>query len=235
MIDKTASIRYELRQHEFFSAIDDDALTDLIALCQIKVCKNRNVIFGQGDEADSLYVVLSGCVKISTTSNAGKETVLCFMGPGEVLGEIAVLDGGVRTAGATCIEESRVLMLRQAPFLAYLETHPKVALHIIRVLCARLRRTDEFVEEMTTLQAGPRLAKALLRLAEQYGKPQATGGVLVDIKLSQANLGAHAGLMRENVNRQLKIWEDEGVLAGKGGMITVFRPDALHEIAQQIG
>ena len=233
MIDKQASIRYELRQHAFFEGIEDDSLDDLIDICQIKVVKNRATIFNQGDDADSLYVILSGCVKICTTANSGKETVLCFMGSGEVLGEIAVLDGGVRTASAITIEESRVRMLRQGPFLSYLESHPAVALNIIRVLCSRLRKTDEFVEEMTTLQAGPRLAKALLRLAEQHGKAQPSGSILVDIKLSQANLGAHAGLMRENVNRQLKMWEDEGFLTGSGGQITLHNVDALEDIAAQ--
>lgn len=233
MIDKQASIRFELRQHGFFAEIDDPALDELIEICQIKIFKNRATIFSQGDDADSLYVILSGSVKISTTSQGGKETVLAFMGSGQVLGEIAVLDGGVRTASAVTIAEARVLVLRQGPFLDYLESHPKVSLNIIRVLCERLRKTDEFVEEMTTLQAGPRLAKALLRLAEQYGKPQENGDLLVDLKLSQANLGAHAGLMRENVNRQLKLWEDEDLLRNESGLITLKNMTALEEIAEQ--
>ncbi|RFB05583.1 Crp/Fnr family transcriptional regulator [Parvularcula marina] len=233
MIDKQASIRFELRQHAFFAGIDDDGLDDLIAISQIKIFKGRQAICRQGEDAENMYVVLSGRIKICTTSQGGKETVLAFMGPGEVLGEIAVLDGGLRTASAITIEESRVLVIGRTGFISYLETHPKVALNIIGVLCGRLRKTDEFVEEMTTLQAGPRLARALLRLAEQYGKPQPEGGILVDIKLSQANLGAHAGLMRENVNRQLKVWEDDGLLGGSGGLITLFRVDALEEIADQ--
>lgn len=234
MIDKLASIRFELRQHEFFENVSEDGLNDLVELCQVKVCKPRSPIFAQGDDADSLYIILSGCVKIFTLSTGGKETVLTFMGPGEVLGEIAVLDGGVRTAGATPIEETRVVMLSQGRFLKYLETHPLVSLEIIRVLCARLRRTDQFVEEMTTLQAAPRLAKALLRIADQYGKDEADGSVHLSIKVSQANLGAHAGLMRENVNRQLKLWEEEGILISKAGAITLLNPEALEEAARQV-
>ena len=231
MIDKTASLMFELRQHEFFAAMGDEVMKDLVALTQTKLFKARQMIFQQGEEGDSLYVVLSGRIKISTTSTAGKETVLSFLGPGEVMGEIAVLDGGLRTASATVIEEARVAVLRQGPFKAFLEHHPKLALHIIDVLCSRLRRTDAFVEEMTTLQAGPRLAKALLRLAEQYGK-ETDSGTLVDIKLSQANLGAHAGLMRENVNRQLKLWEEQGLLETQGGIITLIDPGALEDIAE---
>lgn len=233
MIDKSASLVYELRQHEFFADMPDDAIKELIGLTQTKLVKSRQTIFSQGDEGDSLYVILSGAIKISTTSNAGKETVLAFMGAGDVLGEIAVLDGDVRTATATVLDEARVLVLRQAAFLGFLERQPKMALHIIRVLCNRLRKTDAFVEEMTTLQAGPRLARALLRLADQYGKETATGSLKLDVKISQANLGAHAGLMRENVNRQLKLWEDEGLLESKGGAIELLKPDLLRETAEQ--
>lgn len=233
MIDKQASIRYELRQHAFFDGIEDTALDDLISISQIRIIKSRNAICRQGEEAEHMYVILSGRVKIYTTSQGGKETVLTFMGPGDVLGEIAILDGGVRTASAQTIEESRILLISRAGFLRYLETHAKVALNIIRVLCTRLRKTDEFVEEMTTLQAGPRLAKALLRLANQYGQDQDDGTILIDIKLSQANLGAHAGLMRENVNRQLKQWEEEGILLTNSGVITLRSPQTLEDIASE--
>ncbi|MEL6212223.1 MAG: Crp/Fnr family transcriptional regulator [Pseudomonadota bacterium] len=231
-VDK--SLLYELRQHDFFKVLDDEALGELVGLTQTKIFSARKAIFNQGEDGDSLFVILSGRVKIVTISPAGKETVLCFMGPGEVLGEIAVLDSGPRTAGAIVIEKTRALVLRRSVFMGFLEEHPKAALNIIRVLCGRLRKTDKFVEEMTTLQAGPRLARALLRLASQYGKVQPSGGVLVDIKLSQANLGAHAGVVRENVNRHLKMWEDDGVLEGKDGLIMLHRPEALEQIADSL-
>ncbi len=231
MIDKDASLRYEMRQHVFFQEMSDDELSALLAITHSKTFKSRRTIVAQGDPGDSLFVILSGRIKVFTTSTAGKETVLSFMGPGDVLGEIAVLDGGVRTASATVIEEVRALELPRSRFVTFLESRPKLALHIIKVLCGRLRATDMFVEEMTTLQSGPRLARALLRLAEQYGKDNPGGGILVDIKLSQANLGAHAGLMRENVNRQLKLWEDEGLLAARDGHILINDPAALEDIA----
>lgn len=230
MIDRNASLLFELRQHAFFSDLGEDALRDLTDTAQTKLLKARHTLFQQGDDGDTLYVVLSGRIKISTISAAGKETVLCFMGPGDVLGEIAVLDGDTRTATATVIEEARVLSLAQAPFYGFLQEHPEIALNIIRVLCGRLRQTDTFVEEMTTLQAGPRLARALLRLADQYGKED-ENGILLDIKLSQSNLGAHAGLMRENVNRQLKMWEDEGVLENQSGIIRLKQTDILEAVA----
>lgn len=233
MTDVNDSLLFELKQHAFFESMSDQAMRDMIALTQNKIFKVRSTIFNQGDEGESLYIILSGRVKISTMSSAGKETVLCFMGPGDVLGEIAVLDGDTRTASAVVIEETQTLILHQGAFLSFLEKHPKVALHIIKVLCGRLRKTDQFVEEMTTLQAGPRLAKALLRLADQYGRPAGTdGSVLINIKLSQANLGAHAGLMRENVNRQLKMWEEEGILRSESGMITLTQMHELKAIAE---
>lgn len=233
MLDRTASLLYELRQHDFFAALDEDALRDLTETAQTKIIKARQALCRQGDEGDSLYIILSGRLKVFTTSSAGKETVLTFMGPGDVLGEIAVLDGGMRTATATAIEEVRVLLVRQNVLFDFLERHPAVARNIIRVLCQRLRQTSTIVEEMTTLQAAPRLARALLRLAEQHGKPD-EDGILINIKLSQSNLGAHAGLMRENVNRQLKVWEVDGILINQGGMIRLRNVEALREIAETL-
>ncbi len=221
------SLKFEVRKHAFFADFTDQELEDLFDVAQSVTYKARQQIFGQGDDGDSMFILLSGKIKISSFSSGGKETVLTFMGPGDILGEIALLDDGPRTAAAVVLEETRALMVTRARFIPFIETHPKVALKLFKVLCARLRRTDQFVEEVATMQSGPRLARALLRLADNHGREQ-EGTILIDMKLSQANLGAHAGLMRENVNRQLKIWEESGIIAMTSGQITI-RDKALLE------
>ncbi|MCI5047367.1 MAG: Crp/Fnr family transcriptional regulator [Aquisalinus sp.] len=219
------SLKYELKKNVFFSAYSDQELEDLFSLARTVTFKSRKEIFGQGDQGDSMFILLSGRVKISTFSTTGKETVLSFLGPGDILGEIALLDEGPRTAAAHVLEETRALQLHRKDFLPFIEKHPRIALQIISVLCQRLRRTDMFVEEVVTMQAAPRLARALIRLADSHGKEEEGGNIRIHLKLSQGNLGAHAGLMRENVNRQLKIWEEGGILSNENGMII------LHDIA----
>ncbi len=226
------SLKYELKKNPFFSTYTDAELEELFALAKPVLFKSRKEIFSQGDQGDSMYILLEGKVKISTFSSTGKETVLSFFGPGDVLGEIALLDEGPRTASAYVLEETRALHLVRKDFLPFIERHPRIAQQIISVICQRLRQTDMFIEEMVTMQAGPRLARALLRLVDTHGVAQDDGHVLIKLKLSQSNLGAHAGLMRENVNRQLKLWEEEGMLTNKNGAITIFDVEALEEVIE---
>ncbi len=233
MSELNESLKYELKRNVFFSAFSEEELEDLFSLAKTVSFKARKEIFAQGDQGDSMFILLSGRIKISTYSSTGKETVLSFLGPGDILGEIALLDEGPRTAAAVVLEETRALQLYRQDFLPFIEKHPKIALQLISVLCQRLRRTDMFVEEVVTMQAGPRLARALLRLADNHGEPLEDGNVRIRLKLSQANLGAHAGLMRENVNRQLRIWEDGGILTNNNGIITLHHPDLLEEVIEE--
>jgi len=206
--------------------LSDDKLKGLLDTAQTVVFSPRKQIFSQGDESDCLYILLSGRVKISSYSDAGKETVLAFMGENEVLGEMGVFDGGPR-------QETRALRLYRRDVLDFLERNHGVALQIISALCTRLRHTNFLLEDIATLPAAPRLARALLRLGEYYGHVDEDGSLCIDMKLSQGNLGAHAGLMRENVNRQLKLWESEGLVRQEGGAITVLKPDTLGHIGEE--
>ena len=225
-----ASLIWELKRHPFFEALSDDKLKGLLAAAQSVVFPARKQIFAQGDESDCLYIILSGRVKISSYSDAGKETVLAFMGENEVIGEMGVFDGGPRSAAAGALHETRALRLYRRDVLDFLERNHGVALQIISALCKRLRHTNFLLEDIATLPAGPRLARALLRLGEHHGHTDDDGALHIDMKLSQGNLGAHAGLMRENVNRQLKIWEADGLLRQEAGVITLLSPDALRRL-----
>ncbi|WP_425409023.1 Crp/Fnr family transcriptional regulator [Hyphococcus sp.] len=229
----TASLIWELKRHPFFEALSDETLKGLLNAAQTVVFSPRKEVFSQGDNSDCLYIILSGCVKISSFSDTGKETVLAFMGENEILGEMGVFDGGVRSAAASALQETRALRLYRRDVLDFLERNHGVALQIISALCTRLRHTNFLLEDIATLPAGPRLARALLRLGEYYGHVDEDGSLCIDMKLSQGNLGAHAGLMRENVNRQIKLWEHEGIVRQKGGVITVLKPDMLKNIGEE--
>ena len=124
----------------------------------------------------------------------------------------------------------QVFLLRRNAVLAFLEEKPSVAIRLIGVLCQKLRRTTEMFEEKMLLGMAPRVARGLLRLAAEHGRR--TGeGLLIELKLSQSELGAVVGLSRENVNRQLRVWRDGGIVSLRGGRILIHAPGDLEVLA----
>lgn len=230
MADLNDSLKWELKQNPLFRELEERVFDNLLRAAQPKVYKTRAAIFHEGDPGGSLLMVLSGQIKISGVTPNGKECVLAFMGPGEVIGEITLLDGGARTASAEAMEPSRALELTRSAFLSVLDDSPSTALKIIEILCKRLRATSQMVGDFTLLTAGPRLARTLLRLARSNGADHDIG-ILIDLPLSQSTLGAHAGLLRESVNRQLRAWRNAGIIELEGDRIVILREDVLSEIS----
>jgi CRP/FNR family transcriptional regulator, cyclic AMP receptor protein len=179
--------------------------------------------------------VLRGRVKISNVSLEGREAVHNLINPGRVFGEIALLDGKERTADATALEPTELLVLQRRDFIPFVESHPpRMALRLIEVLCAKLRRTTTVVEDTAFLTTGPRIAKALLRLAEEYGRREGGGGaVRIELKLSQRELGGMVGLARENVNRQLREWREDGLIRIDRGCVVIEDVESLGAIAEE--
>jgi CRP-like cAMP-binding protein len=193
----------------------------------------NEVIFRKGDAGQGMMAVLSGRVKISSAAGKDKEIVLTIIDPGEVFGEIALLDGKPRTADATAMEATELIVLDRRDFLPFLERHPEVCLRIINVLCDRIRHTNEQLEDTLFLLQSARLAKALLRLAREYGR-KTPEGVRIDLKLSQRELGSLVGMRREGLNRQLGEWRDDGLIAIEGGRIAIRDLAKLEEVAERV-
>jgi len=232
MSTSPAGLKWELGRHALFGSFTEAELDTLVSVGTVRVYRVRQALFHEGDEGGSMFVLLTGRVKVSAYSAAGKECVLSLAGPGEVLGEITLLDGGPRTASGLAIEDTRALCLARKDFLPVLEKNPAAALHIIAVLCERLRNTSRLVEDTAFLAAGPRLARALLRLLGAHGTQGDDGAWRLDMNLSQTTLGAHVGLMRESVNRQLRAWQDEGVILSEASGLKVLNREGLERIAE---
>lgn len=226
-----ANLTWELKRLALFANFSDSELEHLVGTGVTRVFKAREMMFHEGDPGGSMYVVLSGRVKVSSFSADGREVVLNFAGPGEVLGEITLLDGGPRTASACPLEPTRTFHLARKDLLPILQRNPSVALHIITVLCERLRQTNRMVEDTVFLAAAPRLARAILRLLEAHGQAEGDGWRL-NMRLPQSTLGAHVGLMRESVNRQMRAWQEGGVLKTDEDGLLVMRRSVLEEIAE---
>lgn len=231
MSKSAADRRALLAQHFLLAKLDQDALDTLLAVASERRFTNGQVIFQKGDPGTSMMAVLSGRVRISAYSEDGREIILNMIDAGQLFGEIALLDGKARTADATAMGKTEILVLDRRDFLPFLEKNPKSAVQLIEVLCERLRRTSEMVESIAFLDFGARLARLLVQMSEHYGK-ETEDGLLIDIRISQADLGNLIASTRESVNRQLSAWTQEGVITIDQGKITVIDQDTLEETAQ---
>ncbi len=224
------AIRDALADSDVFGALEDEELARLVGYGRRVRYPAGRVIFQKGDPGDSLMVVLSGRIKIGTLSPDGREAVLSFIEPCRSFGEVALLDGKPRSADATAVTPVELFVLHRADVMSFIERDPGIALRIIGMLCAKLRRATEMVEDHVLLQMEARIARALLRLAAEYGRP-CKGGIRIELRLSQRELGGIVGLARENVNRQLAAWRARGLLTVTRGTITLCDPEALRAIA----
>jgi CRP-like cAMP-binding protein len=217
-----------LGNHEFFRGLPPAIIQRLASHARQSHCPAGRRIFSKGDEGHGLLAVLSGVVKISVPSEDGKEIVLNLIGANEIFGEVALLDGGARTADATALSDCELLVLDRRDVLPIIMEEPIVSLKLLEVVSSRLRRTTEQVEDLSFGELAVRLAKALLRLAELQGtirhaRPRVT--------ITQKELGHTIGLSRERTNWYLRMWEREGyVTLEKGGCIVNER-DVLAELA----
>jgi CRP/FNR family transcriptional regulator, cyclic AMP receptor protein len=151
---------------------------------------------------------------------------------GEIFGELALLDGKPRSADATALEDSNLMLVERRHFLPYLMSSNELALRVIDVLCQRLRDTSETLGNFAMLDLPGRLARKLLNLAGEYGK-SANGRIRLEIRLSHTDLGRFVGSSRESVNKQMRAWEEEGIVAREAGRIAVCKPSVLRRIAGQ--
>lgn len=216
----TADDTVALSRSHLFEQLEPEALNELVALSRPQRFAARDIVFLKGDPGDSLYVIVSGRVGITTTSEGGKEIILNILAPGEVFGEIALLDGKERTAGAMALDPAELLRFDQADFLPFLEKYPKLSIRLIKILCERIRWTSDIIEDTIFLDIPHRLAKRLLRLASQYGKPT-RNGITIDIKITQESLSQMLGVTRESVNKGIRALEIQGIIVHDHGIINV--------------
>jgi CRP-like cAMP-binding protein len=189
------------------------------------------MIFSRGDPGRDIYLVLEGRIRLSILSSDGRELSFAHAGPGSIFGEIATLDGGERTAGATAISRVSAMALPQRAMMELIENNPKVALAAIRFLCTRLRETDQRLEAIALHRIEVRLARLLLS-ALKLQSPSAEGEeVPLDLRTSQGELALLIGASRPKVNIALTMLGDMGAISRKGSKL-LCNTEVLQEIAE---
>jgi CRP/FNR family transcriptional regulator len=184
------------------------------------------IVFGEGEPCSGLYVVESGNVRIFKSSPNGREQVLSIDGPGSSIAELPVFDGGGYPASAIAVDDVILLFVSKQDFQALCLAHPQVPLKVLRVVGARLRRLVGIIEELSFTTVRHRLASYLLRLAQKFGKRTAEG-VEVALPITNQELAAQIGTVRELVSRNLSRLQAEGMLKIDGRNIIISNMKAL--------
>ncbi|WP_298301326.1 Crp/Fnr family transcriptional regulator [uncultured Erythrobacter sp.] len=222
------SIIDTLAPDSLLRALSRVQLEGLLAKSNRRELKKGDVLINQGDEeGDFAVYLLSGALKISFVSAGGREIILNYCAPNELVGEIALLDSGPRTATVTAVVPSAVLLLPTQAFLETVSNNPASVVGVMRELARRVRQLNLVVESDRTFSMGPRLARALVRLIDRNRED----GELI-YNPSQNDLGAFAGLARENVSRLLTEWEAQEVIERKGRALVVRDIEYLELLAE---
>jgi CRP/FNR family transcriptional regulator, cyclic AMP receptor protein len=220
--------RRELLQNNYlFSKLSPKHIERLTACVVGRSVARATSIFAKGDPGSSLFAICRGTVKISTPSVDGHDAVFTLMGKGDIFGEIALLDGRPRTADAIAITDCELFVIERRDFLPLMREEPEIALKMIEILCARVRRTTEQAENLMFLHLPGRLAKALLRLSDGDAGTRERRAVV-----TQKDLGNIIGMSRESTNRQLRIWEEQQWVRLERGGIVILSAKALERIAE---
>lgn len=226
------ALRALLARHMLFREATPALLDGLVKFATVKHYEPNDEIFAKGDPGNALCGVLAGRVCIYTVSSEGEEAILNILEPGELFGEIALLDGGPRTASARAMKSVDLLQIHRDHFVPFLHDHPELSVSILPVLCGRIRMNVEFIEDTVFLHLPARLAKRLLALAEVHGKPDPKG-TRIAFKLSQQDLAHMIGATRERVNKELGTWRERGLISMGDGMIVISRSDRLRALISE--
>ena len=207
---KHADFAVMLRLNPLFGELPQPIVEVLARLCSSRSLHAGATLFQKGDPGDALYGVRRGQIGIETGTPAGQRLTLALLGPGDLFGEIALLDGKGRTADAVATQPTELFALRRQDLLAFLAREPRVGITLIEILCQRLRELSGQIEQSLTMRLDARVHARLILLAEDFGD---------DIVITQEQLARSVGATRESVNRLLRRWEAAGVLDLRRGSI----------------
>ena len=217
MSDSTEAI---LRKTPLFASLTEEEMRALAARATRMQFQKDEQLFAEDDPCTGLYLVSAGKIRIFKLSPSGREQVLAVEGPGSSFAELPVFDGGNYPAAASALQDTEVLFISCKDFQNVCREHPDVALKVIAVVGARLRRLVGIIEELSFTTVRQRLISTILRLAEA-SRVRSKEGIHIELAKSHQDLAAELGTVRELVSRNLSRLEAEGFLNVEGRKIVV--------------
>jgi CRP-like cAMP-binding protein len=176
-----------------------------------------SALFSEGEEGDGLYVIDKGLLKIVVKSPVGEERIVTMLGPGVIVGELSVIDGLPRSASAVVVQDCEFRFVSRTGFTTFTAMHPNFYRELVKILSIRLREADKELAASTFLSGRGRLARALIELAEHFGQSCSNGTVILEYKITNADLAAMAGLARESVTHVLTEWRERKLVTQTEG------------------
>jgi CRP/FNR family transcriptional regulator, cyclic AMP receptor protein len=189
-------------------------------------------LFWAGDEGDGCYRVNEGLLKATVAEPGGGERILAVLGPGSVVGELSMIDGAPRSASVIALRDSNLSFISRAAFEAFGQSRPELYRYLTTLLAHRLRFTNDIVAATSFLSVRGRVARALLSLAEEFGRDVGQGRIVIQQKVSQGDLAAMAGTARENVSRVLNEWRNRTLVSRLAGHYCLENKAALKREAE---
>jgi CRP-like cAMP-binding protein len=215
----------------FLESLTDHEAAELRSRAVSRQFRRGATLMNQGEAPGRVLVIEEGRAKITAITDDGRELVLAFGGPGDLLGELSALGGSPRVAMVRALEPLRALAIASGEFEAFLDANPRVALVILRVVIARLRAADQQQVEFAAYQTVTRVARRLVELADRYGEEIEEGGVIITLPISQEELAGWAGASREAISKALRDLRAVGLIETRRRHIVVLELEQLGQMA----
>lgn len=226
----------ELESIELFRGIPPESLRQIAAGLRRKVFPPKSTLMAVEQSGEVVYMIVRGTVKVHIEQPSGENVLITILGPGEIVGELSLLDNQGRAASVVTAEEAEFLWMDRAAFRHALRTIPELTLNLARILASRLRMANAKIESLAALTVESRVARQIVVFAKKYGAPQPDGSVHIPIRLTQSDLSDMIGASREQTNKVLVSYRNRGIIAvDPNHHLTLLKADMLARRAASAG
>ncbi|MBX3120699.1 MAG: Crp/Fnr family transcriptional regulator [Fimbriimonadaceae bacterium] len=218
-----------LKHIRLFDGISPSEMQEMEKITRMEEVKKRQPFYLPGDPSSNVYLLKRGRVKLANTAASGKEVTFDILEPGEVFGELEVLEGLPRETAAEALDDAMICVIRREDFDRYLAMHPKITVKLTKLIGLRLRRIQSRIEDLVFRDVPARLAHLLLELSKSDGA-QEPRGIRIKAKLTHQEMANLIGCSRETVSATLGQFRDEGLLQLDGRTLTILDPKGLSRL-----
>lgn len=218
-----------LKHIRLFDGISPSEMQEMEKITRMEEVKKRQPFYLPGDPSSNVYLLKRGRVKLANTAASGKEVTFDILEPGEVFGELEVLEGLPRETAAEALDDAMICVIRREDFDRYLAMHPNITVKLTKLIGLRLRRIQSRIEDLVFRDVPARLAHLLLELSKSDGA-QEPRGIRIKAKLTHQEMANLIGCSRETVSATLGQFRDEGLLQLDGRTMTILDPKGLSRL-----